>query len=268
MRQLGITLSLAVMAAVLLPASGYAAYKTVTVQPNVPTETVVAFSISFPCTPVTPTNGAVTVQPKHGTVAIVGGTYTDSNCPGVSFPGVQANYTWTGASGTPGSGSDAFHVQFSSAEGTVDFDVFVSEGSPQKIAGDAQSPQPTFLQLCDNCQANDNGGDFSTTDPSSSISSNGQAYAGAPINIGSGNVFYKASDYKTAGANPLAFIRYYNSAATVTGFASALGHNWRSNYDRYIDILTSTVVGVERPDGKVLSFFFDGSAWVTVGFRV
>ena len=91
----------------------------------------------------------------------------------------------------------------------------------------------------------------------------GQPGVGDPISIGTGNVFESAEDYKTAGANPLAFRRYYNSmgnAAYSGTFATTLGVNWRSNYDRYLN-LSLGVVMAERPDGQVLTFNLVGSTW-------
>jgi hypothetical protein len=100
-------------------------------------------------------------------------------------------------------------------------------------------------------------------DASQTVNSTGKGGAGDPIDVASGNVSYTFTDYRTAGQNPLAFTRYYNSGASTTGYAKSLGSNWRSNYDRYIDILTTTVINVERPSGQVLRFFLNGSTWST-----
>ena len=257
---------LSVISLLLFSLPAEANFKTLTVQAGVETETVLAFSLTG-CTPVTPTNGTITVQPKHGTVVIVGGSYTTPGCPNVQFPGVQANYTWTDTSAKPGSGSDAFHVRFTSVEGTVDYDILISVGIDNEENGPGGPPVPTFPS-CDTCpftMAGDASGD-SPADPadaSQSLGMNGQVMAGAPINIGTGNMFYSVTDYRTAGQNPLSFSRYYNSGATATGFAATMGPNWRSNYDRYIEILTPSIVAVERPTGQILGFFFNGSAWVT-----
>jgi len=90
----------------------------------------------------------------------------------------------------------------------------------------------------------------------------GGASCGDPIDVGSGNVFEKATDYQTSGQNVLEFRRFYNSRGTVSGI---LGTNWRSNYDRYIRIYGSggTVgFGAERSDGQVLLFTKSGSSYV------
>jgi RHS repeat-associated protein len=93
--------------------------------------------------------------------------------------------------------------------------------------------------------------------PSSSCPMPGAVACGNPIDIGSGNKFEQVTDYTTAGQNPLAFIRYYNSMATADTLATTLGRNWRSNYDRYLHIISpSAIYGVEaeRPNGQVINF--------------
>jgi len=70
-------------------------------------------------------------------------------------------------------------------------------------------------------------------------------------------------DYETAGQNPLRFARYYNSLSSFTTPANSVGSFWRTNYDRYVRIVSSTTVIAERPDGRQLSFTLNGSAWVT-----
>jgi len=91
----------------------------------------------------------------------------------------------------------------------------------------------------------------------------GSPTVGHPITVSNGNLFEQATDYTTAGQNPLAFTRYYNSQqSAVTTFAAALGINWRSNFDRYLQLSPSTVIA-ERADGQQLTFTLSGSAWVT-----
>jgi hypothetical protein len=67
--------------------------------------------------------------------------------------------------------------------------------------------------------------------------------------------------YQTAGANQLTFARYYNSLAASNAFAISLGENWRSTYDRYLVIASSSAVYVERADGQTLNFSLNGSTW-------
>ncbi len=87
---------------------------------------------------------------------------------------------------------------------------------------------------------------------------------GDPITVGTGNVFEQVTDYATVGQNPLGFTRYYNSLGHISNsgtFAATLGINWRSNYDRYLNIGSSTTVLAERSDGQVLTFTKTGGVW-------
>ena len=85
---------------------------------------------------------------------------------------------------------------------------------------------------------------------------------GEPINVGTGNVFERVTDYETAGANKLSFVRYYNSLAASTSYAVRLGVNWRSNYDRYLRLSASSIIA-ERPDGQQVTFALSNGAWTT-----
>ena len=76
---------------------------------------------------------------------------------------------------------------------------------------------------------------------------------GEPIDLGSGNMFYQATDYETAGQNKLSLIRYYNSMAVPDTYAVSMGSNWRTNYDRYLHIF-STGIEAERPDGAIINW--------------
>ena len=82
-----------------------------------------------------------------------------------------------------------------------------------------------------------------------------------PIDLGSGNVYEHVTDYETAGQNKLAFTRYYNSMANPDTFATVLGSNWRSNYDRYLHLVSGTGVQAERADGQVITFTLTGGVW-------
>ncbi len=90
----------------------------------------------------------------------------------------------------------------------------------------------------------------------------GDLPSGDPIDVGTGNMFEQVSDYHTSGANPLAFTRYYNSMAGSNTFAAMLGTNWRSNYDRYLHVASSSVT-VERADGQQVTFTSTNGAWTT-----
>lgn len=94
----------------------------------------------------------------------------------------------------------------------------------------------------------------------------GVAGVGDPINVVTGNVFEQVQDYRTAGQNPLGFTRYYNSQQTAYNPgtpAVTLGANWRSNFDRYLNIVSGSTVTAERPDGQVITFTLQGSTWTT-----
>jgi hypothetical protein len=87
------------------------------------------------------------------------------------------------------------------------------------------------------------------------------AQVGDPIDIATGNVFEQLTDYTTVGTNPLAFTRYYNSMASADTPATALGRNWRSNYDRYLRNVTANEVDAERSDGKIVTFINVSGTW-------
>jgi RHS repeat-associated protein len=92
----------------------------------------------------------------------------------------------------------------------------------------------------------------------------GQIDIGDPINPGTGNVIESVTDYTTVGQNPLAFVRSYNSmqqALNPNTQATTLGINWRSNYDRYLNIVSSTQITAERADGQVLTFNLVSGVW-------
>lgn len=89
----------------------------------------------------------------------------------------------------------------------------------------------------------------------------GSVSCGDPISVGTGNMFEKITDYQSAGTNRLTFDRYYNSLGNLETFANTLGAKWRSTYDRYIRIINTTAVTVERADGEAVNFTLNGSAW-------
>lgn len=94
------------------------------------------------------------------------------------------------------------------------------------------------------------------------VNSVGASPSGDPIDTGSGNLFEQETDYATAGPNPLTFIRYYNSMSQQNNlYLTALGPNWRSNYDRYLRLNSTTQAQAERPDGQVINFHLVSSVW-------
>ena len=84
---------------------------------------------------------------------------------------------------------------------------------------------------------------------------------GDPIDVGSGNMYEAVTDYSTIGANPLAFIRYYNSTSNPGTLAVGLGRNWRSNYDRYLRVISASEVDAERATGQVVTFVLVSGTW-------
>ncbi len=96
------------------------------------------------------------------------------------------------------------------------------------------------------------------------VGSTGGSSAGEPIDIASGNMSYEVNDYKTMGQNPLSFTRYYNSrgnAAGIVTLAGTMGTNWRSTFDRFIQINSSSQVTAERAGGQQYIFNLVGSTW-------
>jgi RHS repeat-associated protein len=91
----------------------------------------------------------------------------------------------------------------------------------------------------------------------------GSCNCGDPISVGAGNLFEQVADYRTSGPNPLGFTRSYNSLGASNTFATTLGTNWRSNYDRYLRIVSPSSVIAERPDGQQVSFTLSSGAWTT-----
>ena len=122
---------------------------------------------------------------------------------------------------------------------------------------------PAYYLACSGNGTTGNGGTVpaqSIGDPSSMP---GSCPCGDPINVGTGNVFEQTTDYQTAGPNSLAFTRYYNSLASSTTFATALGANWRSNFDRYLRLSSTTVIA-ERANGQQVTFTNNGGGvWTT-----
>jgi RHS repeat-associated protein len=111
------------------------------------------------------------------------------------------------------------------------------------------------------------GGNTTPSEPPKSLGSTGDTPGacpcGDPISVGTGNLFEQVADYKTTGPNQLGFTRYYNSLGSTTTFAASLGTNWRSNYDRYLRIVSATSVTAERADGQQLTFTSSGGAWAS-----
>jgi RHS repeat-associated protein len=95
----------------------------------------------------------------------------------------------------------------------------------------------------------------------------GSCCVGLPIDVGTGNMFEKATDIQSATEPSLSFVRYYNSLAAPDAHASLLGGHWRSGFDRYLKINTSNGVPsqiiAERANGQMLTFMLQGAVWVS-----
>jgi RHS repeat-associated protein len=122
----------------------------------------------------------------------------------------------------------------------------------------------SYYLACSSGGGGGGGGGPTATSPSQALgdpsSLPGACRCPYPINIGTGNMFETAEDYSTGGPNPLTFRRYYNSLAAPTAFTARLGKNWRSNYDRYLNIAASSVIA-ERADGQQVRFTLNGGVW-------
>ncbi|MCE6978581.1 RHS repeat protein [Pseudomonas frederiksbergensis] len=91
----------------------------------------------------------------------------------------------------------------------------------------------------------------------------GAVSCGEPINIGTGNMYDVVTDYETVGQNKLSFIRYYNSFVSPDTYATSLGHNWRTNYDRYLHFSSNSLIEAERASGQVITFLSAAGVWST-----
>jgi len=97
---------------------------------------------------------------------------------------------------------------------------------------------------------------------SGEVNTMGQAYVGLPVNVATANMFESATDYTTVGTNPLALTRYYNSQSYTRGlYPTLIGLNWRTNFDRYLNVVSSSMVQAQRPDGRVVNFNLVSSVW-------
>ena len=84
--------------------------------------------------------------------------------------------------------------------------------------------------------------------------------AGNPINIGIGNKYEGAVDWRMQGGTSLSITRHYNSEGTLQ--VIDIGRNWRLDYDRSVLFDGMTAAHVQRGDGRLFLFRFNGSAWV------
>ncbi len=89
-----------------------------------------------------------------------------------------------------------------------------------------------------------------------------QNFAGDPVNIGTGNVFVRSTDFTSTvpglhRAVQLRFVRFYNSRSDYSG---SLGHGWIHNYSlAVLPAEAGGLVGVRRPGGQVVYFRDNGN---------
>jgi len=93
------------------------------------------------------------------------------------------------------------------------------------------------------------------------LDKHGSVCCGDPIDLGSGNMYDMVTDYTTTGANRLAFIRYYNSQSAAATVARRLGLRWRSNFDRYLIVNSTTSITAERHNGQQVRFTLTAGRW-------
>ncbi len=84
---------------------------------------------------------------------------------------------------------------------------------------------------------------------------------GLPIDPTTANVTDTETDYTTSGMNQLVFARTYNSFQPNLTYAVSMGTQWRTNYDRYLQMVSSSEVIAERPNGDQITFTLSGSTW-------
>jgi RHS repeat-associated protein len=192
------------------------------------------------CTTISIGAWTVNTPPVDGEVSFgtISGTLADGDCPGIIFDFASISYTWTNADTTDT--TDSLTATWTSPDFTQPetFEIDLQSVSADKTLG---NPNNTTC----NC-------------------------AGDPIAIGTGNMYYTATDYQTAGPNILSFARYYNSLssqANPSTLATELGTNWQSNYDRSLQITSAagspSSVGAVRADGQVLTFNLVNGVWIS-----
>lgn len=188
--------------------------------------------------------------------ATAGDNYSVVMTPGGSFPGKSKVEVFApggnfDAGGTATSSSTPATAHNASAPSTGEYIVFAFNGS--SVGASA----PFTLQMTGATKLPIN----AETDGKPTNAPGGTMRAD-PINVATGNMFSEVKDYTTVGTNPLAFIRYYNSLSWQHNlYATTLGPNWRSNYDRYLRVVSASLVAAERADGRVINFKLVSSVW-------
>lgn len=89
----------------------------------------------------------------------------------------------------------------------------------------------------------------------------GNTSVGDPIDVATGNMFDRETDYRGNGFAPLLFERYYNS---IDGGNGVLGTNWSHTYSRSIEhlpISATSIALAHRPDGRIITFNNASGSW-------
>ena len=177
---------------------------------------------------------SVITEPAHGMLSYQTASITPlASCLTGEISALKVFYQWTDDAPVAGIRQDSFSIEFTSPSGNVAVDV--------NFTATLDAAQPYKACIC---------------------YVGGQSM-GDPINIGIGNLYEQITDYATVGANQLALTRYYNSGPSPTTFATSWGSHWRSNYDRYLRIVSASSVSAERADGQILNFSLTSGIWTS-----
>jgi RHS repeat-associated protein len=87
---------------------------------------------------------------------------------------------------------------------------------------------------------------------------------GAGIDLNLANKSSVQMDYQGSGPGALVFTRVYNSNANAAPAwtPTPMGVGWRSYWDRRVQLVSSTVMRMHRPNGTVTDLVFNGYSWV------
>ncbi len=185
--------------------------------------TIITFSDILEKIP--PTHGLIATN-GNNTVPVTAGPEAGA-CAGNVYKGTPVYYEWT----------DTSHASYQDAFQLIILGTAIDNYT---ASIDATEPDKDLGKTCPRCAD--------------------------PISVANGNVYEEVTDYQTADGR-LAFTRSYNSLSSPSTYAKTLGWRWRSNYDRYLHILLSndilTGALIERPDGQIQSFTYNGSTFTS-----
>ena len=103
-----------------------------------------------------------------------------------------------------------------------------------------------------------------------SLPASGSASAGTAGNLGAGSAAQVQTDYAGTFANPLSFVRTYNSAgfSSTTSVRQHVGIGWRTNWDHSVALGANGVSAtLHRGDGASYAYDYDAANgnWTTSG---